>query len=174
MSISLKPCTTSDITVLRDISVKAFYETFAPMNTAEDMKEYLETAFNADKLRRQLNNKNSSFFLLYSDGKAAGYLKLNEAPSQTEINDENSLEIERIYVLSEFQGIGAGSFLMDNAIAAAKERGKKYVWLGVWEKNEKAIRFYQKHGFRKIGTHSFVVGSDKQTDYIMRLDLEAE
>ena len=91
---------------------------------------------------------------------------------QTDIHDEQSLEIERIYVSKEFQGEGLGRCLMEKAISTAIRRKKKYVWLGVWEKNEKALRFYKRNGFYQIGTHSFVMGDDEQTDYIMRKDLE--
>ena len=108
---------------------------------------------------------------MYCDENIAGYLKLNEASSQTDINDSDSLEIERIYVVSEYQGTGLGDFLIEKAIQKAIERNKKYAWLGVWEKNQKAIRFYQKNGFYEIGTHLFCMGNDEQTDYIMRKDL---
>lgn len=168
MDISIKKCTTQDFDKLRQLSIETYYQTFAHMNTAEDMVAYLEEAFNVDKFTQEFNDPNSSFFFLYSDERIAGYLKLNEAPSQTDINDSDSLEIERIYVSSEFQGVGIGRYLMEQAIAIAKERNKKYVWLGVWEKNEKAIRFYKKNGFYEIGTHKFVMGKDVQTDYIMQ------
>ena len=115
---------------------------------------------------------NAAFYFLYWDGKLAGYLKLNEASAQTDLHDEQSLEIERIYVSKEFQGEGLGRYLMDQAISIAIQRKKKYVWLGVWEKNEKALRFYRRNGFYQIGTHSFVMCDDEQTDYIMRKDLE--
>lgn len=81
------------------------------------------------------------------------------------------MEIERIYVVNDFQGKGFGNYLMDKAVSIAVERKKQYVWLGVWEKNEKAICFYKKNGFFEIGTHSFFMGDDEQTDYIMRKDL---
>ena len=116
------------------------------------MQAYLDGAFAEDKLRKELADINSEFYFLYCDEHLAGYLKLNEAPSQTDINDENSLEIERIYVSMEFQGTGLGRFLMEQAIAKAVKRGKEYAWLGVWEKNEKAIAFYRKNGFYEIGT----------------------
>lgn len=115
---------------------------------------------------------NTSFFFIYSGEELAGYMKLNEAPSQSDVNDKASLEIERVYVLSKYQGEGLGTLLMDKAISIAKERGKDYIWLGVWEKNEKALTFYKKHGFHTIDEHSFVIGSDVQTDYLMRLDLK--
>ena len=172
MSILMKKCTVEDLDILRRLSIETFYQTFAHLNTDEDMAEYLENAFNESKLRSQLSNENSAFYFLYADKRLTGYLKLNEAPSQTDINDSESLEIERIYVSKEFQGTGLGRCLMEHAINIAIERRKKYVWLGVWEKNEKAIRFYERNGFNKIGTHKFVIGDDVQTDYIMRRDLD--
>ena len=164
-------CTAADLDTLRTLSIQTYYETFAHLNTPEDMAAYLEDAFNADRLTKELNEPNSEFFFLYCDEKLAGYIKLNEAPSQTDINDPDSLELERIYVSGGFQGMGLGQYLMEQAIAKAVSRSKKYIWLGVWEKNENAIRFYKKNGFRAIGTHSFVMGEDVQTDYIMRKDL---
>lgn len=172
MSNSLKLCGTDDLDVLRELSIRTYYETFAELNTPEDMEEYLNRAFDREKLCKELEDKNSMFFFLHSGDKLAGYLKVNEAPSQTDVNDVDSLEIERIYVSSEFQGEGLGRYLMEQAIAMAVERKKKYAWLGIWEKNEKAIRFYKKNGFYEIGTHAFVMGEDVQTDYIMRKDLE--
>lgn len=171
MSTSLRICTEDDLDELRELSVNTFSETFALMNTPENMKKYLENSFDADKFRRELSDKNTEFNFLYHNDKLAGYLKLNESPSQTDINDKTSLEIERIYVLKEFQNHGLGACLMEKAISTAQERGKEYIWLGVWEKNEKALGFYKRHGFYKISEHTFVIGADRQTDYIMKLDL---
>ena len=171
MSLSLRLCTIEDIDMLCDFSRKTYFETFAHMNTLEDMEAYLNKAFDMNKIRAELMDVNSSFFFLYFDDKLAGYLKLNEAPAQTDINDEQSLEIERIYVSKEFQGEGLGRYLMDTAISIATQQKKQYVWLGVWEKNDKALLFYKKNGFYEIDTHSFFMGDDEQTDYIMRKDL---
>ncbi len=171
MATILRKCTAEDFETLRELSIRTYYETFAHLNTAEDMAAYLEEAFNVDRLTQEFNNPNSSFYFLYADENLAGYLKLNEAPSQTDINDADSVEIERIYVSSEFQGRGLGRYLMEQAIAITKERNKNYAWLGVWEKNKKAIRFYKRNGFYEIGTHKFVMGDDVQTDYVMRKDI---
>ena len=172
MSIAIRRCTIKDFDVLRELSIRTYYETFAHLNTPEDMAAYLEDAFNVDKLMAELKDANSEFYFLYYNDKLAGYLKLNEAPSQTDINDKAALEIERIYVSSEFQGEGLGRYLMEQALSVAAERNKEYAWLGVWEKNEKAIRFYKKNGFYEIGTHTFVMGEDVQNDFIMRKDLK--
>lgn len=171
MNCFLKRCTLNDFETLRELSIKTYYETFAHLNTLEDMQAYLDKAFEIGKFRGELEDVNCEFYFLYHNEQIAGYFKLNEAPSQTDINDPSSLEIERIYVTNEFQGEGLGRYLIEQAISIAAERKKKYIWLGVWEKNEKAIRFYKNNGFYKIGTHTFIMGEDVQTDYIMKKDL---
>ena len=167
-----RQCTMKDLSVLQSFSRKTFFETFADVNTTENMTAYLDKAFAPEKLRMELSDTAAAFYFLYWNGSLAGYLKLNEAAAQTDIHDEQSLEIERIYVCKDFQGAGAGRYLMDKAVGIAVQRKKKYIWLGVWEKNEKALHFYRRCGFYQTGTHTFVLGDDMQTDYIMRKDLE--
>lgn len=171
MELITKQCTSDDLYLLREFSYRTFDETFKHLNTPETMKAYLEQAFNYDKLRDELANRNSSFYLLFADKELAGYLKLNECEAQTDINDPQSIEIERIYVAKEYQGKGLGNILMTKALSIANDRGKLYVWLGVWEKNENGIRFYKKHGFYETGKHSFFMGEEEQTDFIFRKDL---
>lgn len=171
MNLRLERCTVEDADTLRDLSIVTYHETFAHKNTAENMDAYLRTAYDIRQLRSELANANSEFYFLYADEKLAGYMKLNEAPSQSDINDPDSLEVQRIYVCGGFQGMGLGRFLLTTALETAMDRHKKYVWLGAWEHNEKALRFYDKMGFRPVGTHPFYMGNDRQTDYIMRRDL---
>lgn len=171
MKLVFRLCVPEDINVLRELSKRTYFETFAAMNTPENMEAYLQEAFAAEKIRAEMEDVNSSFFFLYADGVLAGYLKLNEALGQTDIYDGISLEIERIYVSKEFQGRKLGQYLMDQAVGIASQRNKTYVWLSVWEKNAHALPFYKRNGFYCIGTHSFVMGDDAQTDYILRKDL---
>jgi ribosomal protein S18 acetylase RimI-like enzyme len=170
MELTFKQCKADDLHTLRDLSCKTYNETFADTNTPSNMKAYLEQAFDINKLCGELSNSYSLFYFLYADGELAGYLKLNESPAQTDIKDILSLEIERIYVAKEFQGKGLGNVLMKKAIETAEIRKKSYVWLGVWEKNQKAILFYKKNGFYEAGTHSFFMGDEEQTDLVMRKD----
>ena len=169
--IILKKCTGADVDILRSLLAKTFSDTFASMNTRENMELYLNQAFARERILEELRNQDSAFYLLYRDGAPAGCLKLNEAAAQTETGDPHSLEIERIYVAKEFQGTGLGSRLMKEAVRLAAEQKKEYIWLGVWEKNERALRFYERKGFYRTGSHTFTVGNDEQTDYIMRKDL---
>ena len=101
-----------------------------------------------------------------------GYLKLNMGESQTELKDNDALEIERIYVLKDFHGKKVGQLLFDKAITIAKELQLAYVWLGVWEENKKALQFYTKNGFVEFDQHVFVLGDEAQTDIMMKLALK--
>jgi ribosomal protein S18 acetylase RimI-like enzyme len=101
-------------------------------------------------------------------------MKLNEGGAQTELQKEDSFEIERIYVLSDFQGKGIGRQLLEKAIQMAKEKKASYIWLGVWEENKRAIQFYKKNGFIAFDEHYFMLGDDKQTDIMMKLMVNVE
>ncbi len=169
--ILIKACTLDDLTAFLEISRETYHQTFAAMNKQDTMQAYLEASFNEEKLKSELLNDASFCYFIYHNDQLAGYMKLNESQAQTDIYDPLSLEVERIYVLNSFQGNGLGQHLMNKAIALGKDRKLNYLWLGVWEHNENALRFYQKNNFYKIGTHGFTMGDEVQTDYLMRKDL---
>lgn len=169
--IQIRKCTPDDAVEVQQIGWKAYQETFAAMNSKETMAAYRNEAFEIDKIKNELLNPASYFYFVEVEGQLAGYLKVNAASAQTELQDPLSLEVERIYVLQAFQKMGLGRRLMEHAIEVALEKGKKYLWLGVWEKNCKAIQFYEKLGFTQIGIHDFVMGDEIQKDYMMRKDL---
>jgi ribosomal protein S18 acetylase RimI-like enzyme len=169
--LSFKKCGIDNLLTLQALSRSTYDVTFRHLNTPENMMAYLDSAFDMEKLRHELINPDSDFYFLYAGEALTGYLKLNEREAQTDLNDPESLELERIYVATEFQGKGLGGALMAKAVETARSRGKKYLWLGVWEKNEKAIAFYRKNGFYEIGKHSFVMGDEIQSDFVMRKDL---
>ena len=129
MTLQFRRCVAEDLDALRAISVKTYYETFAAVNTPENMEAYLQAAYNEQKLCRELMDGNQEFYFLYAGDTLAGYLKINEAPAQVEFHDPKALEIERLYVSKEFLGIGLGQYLMDKAVAMAQERSKEYIWL---------------------------------------------
>ncbi|WP_035356026.1 GNAT family N-acetyltransferase [Acetobacterium malicum] len=169
--ILIKECSVDDLMDYQKISRQTYWETFAGMNTQANMQAYLEEAFNLEKLRSEWLNEASFFYFIFCNEQLAGYMKLNEGKAQTDLHDPLSLEVERIYVLKDFQGNGLGWQLMDKAVALGKARKLTYLWLGVWEDNKKALSFYQKHNFYKIGSHDFIMGDEIQTDYLMRKDL---
>ena len=161
----------NEIVPLQKIGRQTFQETFSDSNSEENMKNYLEEGFSVEKLTLELHNKDSEFYFATHDNEIIGYLKINFGDAQTELKDCKALEIERIYVVNAFHGKRVGQLLYDKAITIAKEKGVEYVWLGVWEENERAIRFYTKNGFVPFDKHIFKLGDDEQTDIMMRLKL---
>ena len=161
----------TELELLQLISRETFYDSFASMNTPENMAQYLEEGFSVEKLTRELNDPNSAFYFAHLDDEVVGYLKLNFGGAQTELQDPNAVEIERIYVRRAFQGRSVGQALYDHALALARSRQARFVWLGVWEKNDRAIRFYERNGFVPFGTHVFMLGDDAQTDMLMKRSL---
>ncbi|RAS78938.1 GNAT family N-acetyltransferase [Priestia endophytica] len=167
MTINLKKCTLEDLRKLQEISYETFNETFKHQNSPENMKAYLEKAFNLEQVEKELSNTSSHFFFVYVNNEIAGYLKVNTDDAQSEEMGDESLEIERIYIKNNFQKHGIGKYLFNKAIDMAMEHNKKKIWLGVWEKNENALAFYKKMGFVQTGVHSFYMGDEEQVDFIM-------
>jgi ribosomal protein S18 acetylase RimI-like enzyme len=170
-TIEIKKATLNDLDYLQKIGRQTFRETFSESNSEENMKNYLEEGFSNEKLTTELNDNNSEFYFATLNNEVIGYLKINFGSSQTELKDSKALEIERIYVSKEFHGKSIGQLLYDKAIQIAKLKNADYVWLGVWEENPRAIRFYEKNGFVEFDKHIFKLGNDKQTDIMMKLKL---
>ena len=170
--IEIKKVTIVDIEKLQNIGRQTFYETFAEANTEADMQRYLTENFSATKLKAELINPDSEFYFASISKKVVGYLKINIGQAQTELEVNNALEIERIYVLKEFHGKQVGQVLYNKVMQVAKRHNVDNLWLGVWEENPRAIRFYKKNGFVEFDKHIFKLGNDEQIDIMMKLDLK--
>jgi ribosomal protein S18 acetylase RimI-like enzyme len=171
MDIIVKKINIKDLAQLQKIGISTFSETFAEHNTKEDLEKYLKESFAADKLIAELENPDAAFYFAEVDDTVIGYLKINFGDAQTELKDNKSVEIERIYVLQAYHGKKIGQLLFNKAIEIAKEHQAHYVWLGVWEENHRALQFYKKNGFVQFDTHIFKLGNDEQTDIMMKLAL---
>ena len=172
MNIEFKKLTIRDLAALMDISISTYRDTFSSGNSKENMTTYLSGAFNTKQLTTELNEVQSEFYFFYFNNRLAGYIKLNSGTAQTEIIRKETLELHRIYVLQDFQGKNIGQFVLDKVIRIAQEKKMRYLWLGVWEKNEKAIKFYTKNKFVVFDTHEFRMGTEIQTDFLMKLNLK--
>lgn len=170
-TIHIRKVTEQDIDELQRIGRETFEETFAAENTPEDLQHYLEESFSIEKLSSELSNTNSEFYFAISNTTVIGYLKLNLGQAQTELKDTKAIEIERIYVLKAYHGKQVGQLLCNKAIQIANDLNANYIWLGVWEKNNRAIHFYTKNGFVAFDKHLFKLGTDEQTDIMMKLML---
>ncbi|MEJ6399931.1 GNAT family N-acetyltransferase [Nicoliella lavandulae] len=163
----IEQCTVNDVRQLQTISRQTFTDTFGAENTPADLARYLESAYNIDKLTKEVQDPNSFFYFIRIGQTVAGYLKLNIDDAQSEAMGSDTLEIERIYIDKEFKHQGLGGMLFNKAISEAKQHNKHKVWLGVWEHNEDAKGFYEHKGFHPFSDHVFTVGTDKQRDILM-------
>lgn len=166
--IIINKATAEDLDVIQSVGRQTFSETFSDSNSEEAMKKYLEESFSTEKIRAELDHPDSYFFIAWEEDDPVGYLKLNSGSAQTELREDISLEIERIYVKKSHHGKKVGQLLYDKALETAQSLQKEYLWLGVWEENLRALNFYRKNGFETFGTHTFRLGDDEQTDLMMK------
>jgi diamine N-acetyltransferase len=169
MEISIRRAILADAASLSAISSQTFYDTFTGTCTDQDMQSFLEEYFNLKQVQAELSNENDFYYLAESEGKVIGYLRLMEDYSNLPLMKEwRALELKRIYVSKEFHGKGVAQQLMDFAIRFANEGSYEVIWLGVWEHNVRAQKFYNKYGFVNSGhSHDFPIGSTPQTDFWM-------
>lgn len=168
IEISVRRCTTGDVATLVSLGIRTFRETFEAVNTPENMKLYLEKNFYDEKLEEEMRESGSIFFLAEYDHKAVGFAKVRTVEIPVELAGYRPMEIERIYAVREVIGKGVGKRLMETCLDHARSGGFDLVWLGVWEHNEPAKAFYEKWGFEKFGAHVFMLGTDAQTDLLMK------
>jgi GNAT superfamily N-acetyltransferase len=153
------------------LGTKTFYDTFAQDNTPENIAAYLEKSFSTEIQFNELSQPDVIFLIAEAGNIPVGYAQLIMNSKDDLIKRAGPLEIRRIYASQEYLGKGVGKTLMQATLIEARLRNCDCVWLGVWEKNQRAIDFYKRWGFREVGTHIFLVGDDPQNDYVMELEL---
>ena len=168
MTLIIREATTKDARLIADISHQTFFETFAAYNRKEDMDKFLKQQFTKGKLIMEVGARENTFLLAYNGNDIAGYVKIRDERVPLSMGKVNALEVARLYAMSNQIGKGVGSRLMQACIDIAKQRKKEWLWLGVWEKNQRAINFYTKWGFEKFDETDFLLGDDMQRDWLMK------
>lgn len=169
--MKIKKVELADADTLLNLSKTTFFHFFAHLNNPADMEAYASVNFKPEKVLNELSNPNSEFYFAVIDDEPVGYLKLNYGDAQSELKDQNTLEVERIYVLENQHGKNVGGGLLNFAIEMATNMHADFIWLGVWEHNDKALGFYKHKGFEIFGNHHFMLGDDRQTDLLMKKTL---
>lgn len=172
-NLFIRPVRPDELSALRDIAESTFRQTFESANHPEDTALYVAKAFTLETVKSEYERSGSSFFFALLDGVCVGYLKLNEGAAQTDPRLENALEIERIYLDQSSRGSGIGSALIEFSEDLARRHDHDWIWLGVWDQNFSAIRFYERHGYTQFDTHGFLYGSAEQIDLMMKKPLSA-
>ncbi|HYJ39836.1 MAG TPA: GNAT family N-acetyltransferase [Steroidobacteraceae bacterium] len=171
-AMRIRRAVAADADALAEIGARTFFETFAADNTAADMRLFLESTWRPDLQRAEILDADLDTLLVCdATGAIAGFAQLREAHPPAGIAVSAPVELKRFYVDKAWHGRGLALTLMGASELAARARGARELWLGVWERNERAQAFYRKCGFRKVGTTVFVVGTDPQTDNVMLREL---
>ncbi len=171
-NLSLHIAALSDLDTLHQISLETFRDAFYHLNSPASFYEYTDRAFSKEQLKSEIQNPDSQFQFLKNDNELLGYFKLNYNLAQSDIKDLHALEIERIYILNQYQNLKLGNYLLDKIKEIARFKNLDYIWLGVWEKNTNAIRFYEKNGFHIFNSHDFLLGSEVQIDLLLKWPLK--
>jgi GNAT superfamily N-acetyltransferase len=166
-TITLRYGTDADNVLLAEIGRETFAATFGPDNTPEDMAAYLDGAFGPEQQAAELADPAVRFIIAEAGGEAAGYCQLSFGPGPAVVSGARPMEIVRIYARQAWIGQGVGARLMRAALDEAARAGCDAAWLGVWERNPRAITFYRKWGFEEVGAQTFLLGSDLQRDVVM-------
>jgi diamine N-acetyltransferase len=167
MGITIRPGMPADARRLADFAAKTFREAFAAENRPEDMALYLSKTYGPLQQAAELANPGITALLAEVDGELAGYAQLRASPVPKCVPVSRPLELWRFYVAGSWQGRGVAQALMKSVELEARAREAETLWLGVWERNERAKSFYRKCGFTDVGSQVFLLGTDAQTDRIM-------
>lgn len=167
----IRPATTADAEPLTELAARTFYDAFADMNTAENMKAYMSKAFTVEQLTAELSDPQAKFLLAEIEGKLVGYAKLRNGEIPACVTGQNPIELVRLYIDQNCLGVGVGNDLMQASMDEARSLGHRTIYLGVWEHNHRAQSFYFRWNFRVVGSHIFQMGSDAQMDWLMEREL---
>lgn len=171
--ITIKELERNEIELLQNIARITFVESFGNQNTDADMYHYLNQNLSLETLNSEFEKENSKFYIVYNQSVIIGYLKLNFDIDFSHEHQKGIIELERIYLLQSHQGQGFGQQLLDFVFEIAQAQKATKIWLGVWENNFGAIRFYERNGFQKVGEHVFLLGSDPQIDWLMEKEIDS-
>jgi diamine N-acetyltransferase len=172
-AVRIRRASAADAEALAQIGARTFSETFAADNTPEDMRMFLESTWHPDLQRAEILDPGLDTLLACdATGALAGFAQVRVAHPPEGIAVRAPVELKRFYVDKPWHGQGLARMLMDAAEQAARARGGQEFWLGVFQRNERALSFYRKCGFRVVGTQVFVVGTDPQKDYVMLREFE--
>jgi len=170
-NITIRQLTADDIDMLRQMSIDTFIDTYEKYNSPENMQLYVQQHFTRQQLLHELTAKENYFFAAFTNDAPVGYVKMRTSEDPEALEGKKHIELERIYAVKNYQGRGLGYKMMQHCLELATAKGFDVLWLGVWEQNEKALQFYKKCGFEIFGDHVFMLGSEKQTDYLMKKEL---
>jgi ribosomal protein S18 acetylase RimI-like enzyme len=163
----IRPAAPADAEALSELATRTFLDTFSAQNDPYDLQLYLGSVYRREKQAEEIADPRMSTLVAEVDGRLAAFAQLRSSEMPECVADPEAIELMRFYVDRRFHGRGLAAALMTAVLAESRRRGAGTLWLGVWEHNGRAKAFYLKCGFRDVGSHVFLLGTDPQTDRIM-------
>lgn len=169
--MTIRPAVSADASALAELAARTFHETFAADNRPEDMAAHAAESYGPALQAREISDPDIVTVLVHVDEELVGFSQLRRGLAPACVRGEAPVEVWRFYVAKQYHGKGIAQALMARVDADAQQMGARTLWLGVWERNERAKAFYRKCGFVDVGAHVYMVGSDAQTDRIMKREI---
>jgi diamine N-acetyltransferase len=166
--MTIKELSERDIPVLRELAIRIYRDTFSDTNTPENMEAFIAKDYSVDSFQKEFREVGSHYYFALNDDHPAGYLRLRKNAEAESYLGSNTIELHRLYVDVRYQGKQVGALLMQYALDVAKSIKVDWIWLGVWEHNPKAQKFYNKWGFERFAEHVFYMGDEAQTDWLLK------
>ena len=171
-NISIRKASVDNAVLISVLASTTFYEAYFEQDESSNLAGYINESFDIETVRAEIKDPQSTFFLIFLDGKAVGYARLIDDSMTDGVADDRVVELKRIYILERVWGTGTGEALLTHCIEIARNRGFNAIWLGVWEENQRAQKFYAKYGFEQVGTVTFPYGDVDGTNLVLQLRLE--
>lgn len=171
MNIEIRQASAEDADLIAVLGTTAFYEAYFEQDTPHDLADYITKSFAPEKIRAEIEHPDAMFFIIFRNEKAVGYAKLRNEERHESIKNENAVELQRIYILERVFSTGIGEKLLNHCIETARIKGFETIWLGVWEENRRAQKFYAKHGFKRAGTLTFPYGESVGINFVLEKTL---
>jgi Acetyltransferases len=166
--ISIRQATVNDANLISVLGAVTFYEAYFEQDDPSDLANYIAEAFAPEKIRAEIENPDSTFFIVFLENYAVGYAKLRAGEKHESVESENAVELQRIYLVERVFGKGVGEILLRHCVETARRKGFDTLWLGVWQENRRALKFYAKHGFKQVGTLTFPYGKTVGTNLVLQ------
>lgn len=159
------------VPAMRQVAIDSYTDTFADSNTPENLKAFFESTYNLPQLEREFHEPGSKLYLALDETEVVGFVRLRQSNEVVSYLGQNTIELQRLYVLTSAQGKSVGKLLMEKSLEYAFANKFEWIWLGVWEKNYKAQKFYERWGFERFSEHTFWMGDDPQVDWLLKKKL---
>jgi len=171
-TLSIRPAEESDAEILADLGAYTFSHTYSSILPSKDLEDYLGKAFSVEQMRQDIADPQVLLFVSSVSNTVCSYIKLQPTPPREVIRGNKPIELLRLYLLPQWEGMGIGSALMKAGLRAAREESYETCWLKVWEGNRRAIEFYENRGFTQVGSEPYPVGSTSRKVILMACPLK--